>query len=101
LSQGSGYSIWRAVLDVLREHAVFVADAVAERRQAQRGHRIQEAGRQPAQAAVAQRRVGLAVGHVFQRAGVLRQRPGRLPVGQVQRGQRVGQVRPIRNSIDR
>ncbi len=45
--------------DGLREHAVFVADAVAERRQAERGHRIQETRRQPAQAAIAQGGVGL------------------------------------------
>ena len=43
-----------AVLDRLPENAVFVAQAVAHRRDLQRGQRVDEAGRQPAQAAVAQ-----------------------------------------------
>ena len=48
-----------AVLQLLREHAVVVADAVAIAGQAQRRHRIEEAGGQPAQAAVTQGGIGL------------------------------------------
>jgi hypothetical protein len=77
-------------LDGLREHAEFVADAVAVGRQAQRGHRIQETRRQPAQAAIAQRGVGLAALQVFQRGGVAHGRFGRRAL-QAQRGQRIAQ----------
>jgi hypothetical protein len=48
-----------AALDALREHAELVADAVAVRGQPERGHRIEEARGQAAEAAIAQRRVGL------------------------------------------
>ena len=48
-----------AVLDRLPEDAVFVAQAVAHGRQLQRGHRVEEAGRQAAEPAVAQAGVGL------------------------------------------
>ncbi len=48
-----------AVGDALLEHAVLVADAVAHAGQADGGDGIHEARRQPPQAAVAQRRVGL------------------------------------------
>ena len=48
-----------AVLDRLPENAVFVAQAIAHRRNLQRGQRIDEAGREPAQAAVAQAGVRL------------------------------------------
>ena len=48
-----------AVLDRLAEDAVLVAQAVAHRRDLQRGQRLDEAGRQPAQAAVAQAGVRL------------------------------------------
>ena len=78
-SQGSGCSTWRPSDDGLREHAVLVADAVAEGRQAQRGHRIQEAGRQPAQAAVAQGGIGLVLLDVFQPLRAVA--PGRLRPG--------------------
>ena len=50
-----------AIVDVLLEDAVVVADAVADRRQLQRRHRVEEAGREPAQAAVAERGVDLDV----------------------------------------
>jgi hypothetical protein len=76
-SQGSG-----------REHAELVADAVAERRQLQRGHRIEEAGRQPPEAAVAERRVGLHCCHILQGVGVLAHRGGHIR-RQIQRGQRI------------
>ncbi len=52
-----------AVLDRLPEDAVLVAQAIAHRRNLQRGQRIDEAGRQPAQAAVAQAGVRLGLDH--------------------------------------
>ena len=62
---------------------------------------VQEAGRQPPQAAVAERGIGLALGHLFELLRVLRHRLRRT-VSQAQRGQRVCRaMRPIRNSIDR
>lgn len=48
-----------AVDDILLEHAVLVANAVAAPRQRQRRQRIEEAGRQAAQTAVAEARVVL------------------------------------------
>ena len=53
-----------AVDDLLAEHAVLVANAVAEAGDAERRHRIEEAGCQTAKAAVAERRVRL---HLDQR----------------------------------
>jgi hypothetical protein len=50
-----------AILDALVEHAVLVADAVAVTGQGKRRHGIEEAGREPAEAAVAQGRVGFKV----------------------------------------
>ena len=50
-----------AVGEFLLEDAELVADAVADRRALQRGHRVQVAGRQPAQPAVAQARFALTV----------------------------------------
>ena len=82
-----------AVDDGLREHAVLVADAVAERRQAERGHRIQKARRQPAQAAVAQGGVGLLLLDVFQPLRLRLQRGGGGAL-QPQRGQRIAQRAP-------
>ncbi len=76
--------------DALREHAVLVADAVAERRQSERGHRIEETRRQPAEAAVAQRRIGLLLLDVLEPLGMALQRV-RSVGRQVQRRQRVAQ----------
>ena len=50
-----------AVLDVLAEHAVFVADAIAHDRQLQRRTAIQETGGQAAQSAIAQAGILLVV----------------------------------------
>ena len=50
-----------AVLDLLAEHAVFVADAVTEAGVVERRHRFQHAGREPAQSAIAERGLGLDV----------------------------------------
>jgi hypothetical protein len=47
-----------AVLDRLPEHAVLVAQAIARRRQLHRSHRIEEAGGEPSEAAVAQAGIG-------------------------------------------
>ena len=55
------------VLGALREHAVAVAQAVAERGQAGFGEGIEEAGGEPAETAVAQRGVGLGFQNVGQR----------------------------------
>ena len=55
------------VSEGLTEQTVLVVQAVTGRRLADGGHRIQEAGRQTAQAAVAQRRIGL----FFQQVGQL------------------------------
>mmetsp|Transcript_1099 Transcript_1099/g.3058 ORF Transcript_1099/g.3058 Transcript_1099/m.3058 type:complete len:928 (+) Transcript_1099:706-3489(+) len=72
-----GLLVLEAVEDVLLEHAVLVADAVAPGGQVERGHGVQEAGRQAAQAAVAQRGVALlladrlqVVAHLAQRLSV-------------------------------
>ena len=48
-----------AVADLLHEQAMLVADAVAVGRDRERRHAVHVAGGEPAQAAVAQRRVGL------------------------------------------
>ena len=53
-----------AVLQGLAEHAVLVAKPVARGRELQRGHGVEEAGRQPAQAAVAEPGVGLLLDQV-------------------------------------
>ena len=55
-----------AVADVLIEDAEFVADAVADRRALQSGQRVQVAGRQSAEAAVAQTGLLLAGQHRIQ-----------------------------------
>ncbi len=54
-----------ALGDLLAEHAVFVAQSVADGRDRERRHRIDEAGGQPAEPAVAQPRVGLLFGQVM------------------------------------
>ena len=64
-----------AVFDVLAEHAVFVADAIAHHRQLQRGATVQKTGGQPAQAAVAEPGIVLLVGQLFQHAGRARAAP--------------------------
>src|ERR1700736_2488075 len=50
-----------AVDNLLTEHAVFVTDAVAETRNAERCHRIEKTGREPPEAAVAEGRVRLDI----------------------------------------
>ena len=53
-----------AVVDLLVEDAEFVADAIADRRALQGGQRVQIAGGEPAEAAVAQARLFLARQHL-------------------------------------
>ncbi len=53
-----------ALRDDLAEQAEIVADAVADGRNGQRGHALHEAGRQPPEAAIAERGVGLAFAQV-------------------------------------
>src|SRR5262249_61050935 len=48
-----------AVDDLLHEQAVLVPDAVAERGDRERGHAVHVAGRETAEAAVAERGIGL------------------------------------------
>ena len=55
-----------AVLDLLAEHAVLVAQAVAVGGNLHRGQRVDEAGGQPAEAAVAQAGVRLRLGQLAQ-----------------------------------
>ena len=87
-SHGSGYSTWLPFLNLLREHAVFVSDAVAEGGQAECRHRIEKAGCQAPEAAVAETRVALAIGHVLEPVRMLgHRRCGR--AAQFERGQRV------------
>jgi hypothetical protein len=90
-----------AVDNRLRKHAVFIADAIAPGGQSQGGHRIEKAGRQPAQTTVAERRVRLAFDHLVERrAGWCEHTPlpdhaDRVPT------RALFIARPIRNSIDR
>ena len=63
-----------AIDDALRKHAVLVAYAVAEARQAEGCHRIKKARCKPAQAAVAERRIVLQRVQFVQVATQLTQR---------------------------
>src|SRR5512134_3628810 len=50
-----------AVVDMLLEDAVVVAEAVADRRQLQCRHGVEKTGGEPPEAAIAERRVGFDV----------------------------------------
>ena len=52
-----------AILDDLAKQPVIVADAIAAGRDPECGHAVHEAGREPAEAAIAERRVGLGGAH--------------------------------------
>ena len=52
--------------DMLQEHAVFITDAVADHWQLQCGAAVHEAGRESAEAAVAQTRIRLLINQVFE-----------------------------------
>ena len=82
-----------AVHNGLPEHAVVVADAVAITRDAERGHRIQKTGRQPAQAAVAQSSIGLQLGHGVHVHAQFGQRLAHRGL-QLQRNQRIAEGAP-------
>jgi len=82
-----------AVVDGLREHAELVADAVAEGGQPERGHRVEEAGREPPQAAVAERGIGLGRGHLLECRGVRARGGGSLAL-EAECGQRVAERTP-------
>ena len=90
-----------AVLDLLPEDAVLVAQAVADRRDLQRGQRVDEAGGQPAEAAVAQaRRPAPARAAPASRAA--RASSARWTSGSSSRlVMLLASDRPIRNSIER
>ena len=53
-----------SIEDRLCEHAVLVADAITPGGKPKRRHRIEEAGRQPAQTAIAERRIGFTFHHL-------------------------------------
>ena len=82
-----------AAFDALAEGAVLVAQAVADHRQLEGGAGIEKAGGQPAEAAVAQRRVRLLLDQLFEPQAELGQRTaGRLLQVGVEQG--VGQRPP-------
>ena len=56
-----------AIDDRLREHAVLIAHAVSPRREFERGHRVEEAGCEAAEAAIAERGVGFAFDDIGER----------------------------------
>ena len=73
-SQSYGFFDLMSVADALMEHPVVVADAVAVSRQLERGHGVEEAGRQTAQPAVAQPRFLLQLADLLQVVTELEQR---------------------------
>ena len=90
LQPGIGILHLAAGADFLCEHAVFVANSIAKGRDPERRHRVQKAGGESAQPAVAQRGVGFAVRDVFKPARKVAQSLDS-GVAQVERSQRVGQ----------
>ena len=66
-----------AVLDHLAEQAVVVADAVAVGGDAERRHALHEAGGEPAEAAIAERGVGLELAQPVEVDAELAQRLAR------------------------
>jgi hypothetical protein len=98
--QSSGSSTCWPSRDALREHAEPIAQPVAERRQPELRERVEEAGREPAQAAVAEGRVALVLERIGERDAVRRERI----FDQRARPSAASALpseRPIRNSIDR
>ena len=79
-----------AVADLLAEQAVVVADAVAVGGDAEAGHALHEAGRQPAQPAIAKRGVGFRLAQPVEVHAEFRQGRAHL-AGQAEVGQRIGQ----------
>ena len=87
-----------AIDNILFKHPVVVADAVTASRQTQR--RRVKTSRQTAQTAVAKPGVILFIDQLFEIEPHLRQRAAHIVIN-AQRQQRIREVRPIRNSIDR
>ncbi len=76
-----------AVLDILPEHAVFIADAVPHHRQLQRGATIQEAGSEAPEAAVTESRVHLLFCQFLEiHTELLHRLAGRTADAEVQKG---------------
>ena len=73
-SQSSGMFLLHAIGDDLAEQAVLVADAVAEGVDLQRRHALHEAGGEPAEAAIAERRIRLLLPQRLQIHSLERQR---------------------------
>jgi hypothetical protein len=67
-SHSSGYSCCQPLRDDLAEQAEIVADAVADGGDRQRRHALHEAGREPPEAAIAERRIRLAFAQQSDRA---------------------------------
>ena len=88
------------VVDLLVENAEFVADAVPDRRTLQGGQRVEIAGREPAQTAVAQPRLLFGRKDRVEVLAQRRERRTRLLLD-LEIQQIVPQLRPIRNSADR
>ena len=82
-----------AVLDGLVEDAELVADAVADGRHFERGHRIQVTRREPAQAAVAEAGLLLLLDKVVEVHAEFLHRLARI-LGEAQAEELAGQVRP-------
>src|SRR5579871_6177505 len=55
-----------AVLDALREHAIFITDAVTVTRKVERRHGVEEAGGQPPQAAISKCGIRLYFTYIIQ-----------------------------------
>ena len=97
-SQGSGYSTWQPCPGCSARTCRTRSGCRSRRRQAERGHRVEEAGRQAPQAAVAERASGSQSTTFPASARAAARLRG--TVGQAQRGQRVGQRAPDQNSIE-
>ena len=69
-----GIFLLPALIDDLAEQAVIVADAVADRGDRQRRHALHEAGGEPAEAAIAERRIRLAFAQLRQRHAEIAER---------------------------
>ena len=90
-----------ARFDRLTKNAVLVAQAVSHRGELHRGHRIEKACRQPAQATIAQPGVRLLFEQLQPVEVLLLRRPS-LTIGSSSRFVTLlASPRPIRNSIDR
>ncbi len=100
-SQSSGIFLLPAVLDDLAEQAVVVADAVAIGGDREGRHAFHEAGREAAEAAIAQRGVGLDLAQLLEiDVEAVQRRADGLGQPEIASGRRASS-RPIRNSSER